>query len=392
MSLTGTRVVDFTRIISGPFCTQLLADLGADVIKIETAAGDPLREQGKKVEGLSWYYAGYNRNKRSIAIDLRHPDGHEILADMIASSDVVVENFRPGVMAAMGFSDERLRKLNPRLVVCHISGFGSSGPYSHRPAFDFIAQALSGFMSVNGNADDLPLRSGLPVSDLVAGLYGALGVTAALAGLREDRAFRSLDISLTDGLVSLLSYMAADTLATGEPPQRSGNDHPLVAPYGLFRTADKPIAIAPSNDAIYARLLNAIGRDDLATDPRFDTNEKRMADREAIRLEIEPVLMTASAEEWIERLNEGGVPAGPVLTIPEMFDDPQIRHREMVLPVPHGPHGTVRMLGFPIKSTPGSCEMRRPAPALGQHGDEVLGELGYDRDRIDTLRAKGALR
>ncbi|MFC4667505.1 CaiB/BaiF CoA transferase family protein [Seohaeicola nanhaiensis] len=391
MSLKGIRVIDLTRIISGPFCTQLLADFGADVIKIETPSGDPLRRQGKGRNGLSWYFASYNRNKRSVALDLRSPEGLEVLSDLVRDADVLVENFRAGVLADMGFSDQALEALNPRLVVCHISGFGADGPYAQRPSFDFIAQAMSGFMSVNGNRDDEPLRSGLPISDLVAGLYAALGVAATLAGPRENRRFQSVDVGLTDSLISLLSYMASDTLASGQPPERSGNDHPLVAPYGLFQTADTPIAIAPSNDMIYARLLKVLGREDLLTDPRFDTNEKRMADRRAIRAEIEPILLTEGSATWIERLNKGGVPTGPVMTVPEVLEDPQVRHRDMVLEVPHGAHGPVQMLGFPVKVAPDGCDIRHPAPELGEHGDAILSALGYSAARIADLRARGVL-
>ena len=392
MSLQGIQVIDLTRIISGPFCTQLLADFGADVIKIETPSGDPLRLQGKGRDGLSWYFASYNRNKRSVALDLRSEEGLEVLREMIRGADVLVENYRAGVLAKMGLSDEALKELNPKLVVCHISGFGADGPYAQRPSFDFIAQAMSGFMSVNGNRDDDPQRSGVPISDLVAGLYAALGVSATLAGAtREDRTFRSVDVGLTDSLISLLSYMASDTLAAGKPPERSGNDHPLVAPYGLFQTADTPIAIAPSNDMIFARLLKVLGREELLSDPRFDTNDKRMADRQAIRAEIEPIFLTDSCENWIDRLNEGGVPAGPVMSVPDVFEDPQVKHREMVVEVPHGEHGPVRMLGFPVKVKPDGCEMRHPAPELGEHGNAVLRALGYSAERIAELRASGVL-
>lgn len=391
MSLKGIRVIDLTRIIAGPFCTQLLADLGADVIKVESLNGDPLREQGQKVAGFSWYFASYNRNKRSVVLDLHREEGLAVLRDMVAGADVLVENYRAGILDKMGLSDTILKRLNPNLIVCHISGFGADGPYSDRPSFDFIAQAMTGYMSVNGNRDDLPMRTGIPISDLLCGLYGALAVAASLAGPRDTRQFSSIDLALTDSLISLLSFMAADTLATGKPPERTGNDHPLVAPYGLFRTSDKPIAIAPSNDIIYARLLKALGREDLSTDPRFDSSDKRIADREAIRAEIEPIFLKAGANEWIRRLNEAGVPAGPVLEVAEMFDDPQVRHREMVINVPHEGRGDVRMLGFPIKIEPEGCTLRLPAPELGAHSAEVMGELGYDAERIEKLMAVGVL-
>jgi CoA:oxalate CoA-transferase len=391
MSLAGNRVVDLTRIISGPFCTQLLADLGADVIKVETPTGDPMREQGTTIDGLSWYFAGFNRNKRSIALDLRNPAGMEVLRDMIRGCDVLVENFKAGTLTKMGLPDEVLEELNPRLVVCHISGFGSSGPYADRPAFDFIAQAMSGFMDTNGYDGDEPLRSGLPISDLVAGLYASLAIAASLAVPADQRAFNSIDVCLTDSLASLLAYMASEALATGTPPTRSGNDHPLVTPYGLFHTKDGYIAVAPSNDGIYVRLLDALDRKDLLTDPRFDTNSKRMANRPGIRAELEPHFRSRTTAEWIDLLNEKGVPAGPVLSVNEALEDPQLRHREMIIEVPHPGHGNVRMLGFPIKQSVHSPQIRYPVPDLGQHGAEILRELGFPVERVRELVRCGAI-
>src|ERR1700760_4142661 len=226
MPLSGVKVLDLTRVLSGPFCTALLGDMGAEVIKVEAPEGDSVRGQGAIKDGLSWYFAQFNRNKRSIRLDLRRPEAKAILARLIERSDVLVENFRPGVLARLGFDDERLRTLRPSLVTCSIYGFGSTGPYKDRPAFDFIAQAMSGFMSVNGGPDDPPLRSGLPISDLVAGMYAALSITAAVLHARTTGQGQRAEVSLTNGLVSLLAYIATNTFATGVTPPRSGNDHP----------------------------------------------------------------------------------------------------------------------------------------------------------------------
>lgn len=388
MSLKGTRVVDLTRIISGPFCTQLLADLGADVIKIETLGGDPLREQGEKVNDFSWYFAGYNRNKRSVSVDLYSEDGRQILRRILASADVLVENFRPGVLDKMGLSHTELNDINPNLIVCHISGFGADGPYAQRPAFDFIAQALSGFMSVNGTEDGPGLRSGLPVSDLVVGLYGALGVVSRLVGRtsQESSGVQSVDISLTDSMVSLLSFIAANYLASGKPPKRHGNDHPLVAPYGVFETSDSAVAVAPSNDGVYIKLLQALGLEHLMTDERIDTNAKRMANPDILRNILNPIFKRESNAHWIEKLNAAGVPVGPILAVPEVFEDPQIQHRQMFIDVDHGPNGNVKMPGFPLKFDHEPCELRRPAPTLGQHNEEVLTECGYTPEEVEALR------
>src|SRR5262245_16067036 len=390
--LAGIRVVDLTRILSGPFCTMLLADLGADVIKIETPdGGDSVRMQGAMRDGLSWYFAAFNRNKRSAVIDLRAPEGKALLARLIASADVVVENYRPGVLDEMGFGPERLRELRPDLVVCSISGFGKTGPYRDRPMFDFIAQAMSGLMSVNGVDGGEPLRSGLPLSDLIAGFYGALGVLAALVRRQRTGAPEQVDTALIDGLVSCATYIGAETLATGKPPRRTGNDHPIVAPYGLFSASDGDIAIAPANDQVYHRLLDALDLTELKGHPDFSTNDKRVRHRSRINALVGAKIALGTQAEWIERLNRAGVPCGRVMDFAEVFADPQIAAREMVLSVEHPGHGTVRMPGFPVKFAQAPCRVRRPAPALGVDTDEVLREVGVGDAELAGLRARGVI-
>ncbi len=388
MPLSGIRVVDLTRIIAGPFCTMLLADLNAEVIKIETPGeGDPLRQQGEAVAGLSWYYAAYNRNKRSVTLDLRSQEGKDVLARLIEGADVLVENYRPGVLAAIGFPPERLEALNPRLVTCSVSGFGQEGPYAQRPSFDFIAQAMSGFMSINGREGEDPIRSGIPISDLVAGLYGALGVVAALQARERTGRGQQVGIALLDGMLSFLSFMAANFLASGRLPVRTGNDHPLVAPYGLYATADHPIAIAPSNEGILSRLLKALSLEHLRDDPRFATNAARMANRDALRAEVEAVTRLNDQASWIATLNAAGVPCGPVLNLEQVFDDPQVRASEMVLEVDHPGRSTVRMLGFPLKLSDTPCRISRPAPELGADTEDVLRSLDISPEDIAAMRA-----
>ena len=394
MSLQGVKVIDLTRIIAGPFCTQLLADLGADVIKVETPSGDPLRAQGEKVNDFSWYYAGYNRNKKSVALDMRDPDGMVVLKRLLATADVLVENFRPGVLDKMGLSLEVLNDLNPNLIVCSISGFGADGPYAQRPAFDFIAQALSGFMSVNGEAGGAPLRSGLPISDLVVGLYSALAISSRLVGRDTSKStgVQTVDVALTDSMISLLSFQAANYLAAGVEPVRSGNEHQLVAPYGVFDTADGAIALAPSNDGVYSKLLAVLDMEHLLEDERIDTNEKRMKNRALMRDILEPVFTSKSSDHWIETMNAAGVPAGPILSVPGVFADPQVIHREMVMPVDHGDRGTVQMLGFPMKFSQEPCQVRHPAPELGEHSAEVLRDAGFGPDEVTDLSDRGVVR
>lgn len=393
MSLSGVKVIDLTRIIAGPFCTQLLADLGADVTKIETPDGDPLRAQGEVVNGFSWYFAGYNRNKKSVALDLRNPKGMEALKRILASADVLVENFRPGVLGKMGLTEDVLETLNPNLIVCSISGFGADGPYSQRPAFDFIAQALSGFMSVNGEADGPPLRSGLPISDLVVGLYSALAISSRLVGRQTitPTGLQTIDVALTDSMISLLSFQAANYLAAGVEPQRSGNEHQLVAPYGVFETSDGAVAVAPSNDGVYAKFLSVLGLEHLKDDDRINTNEKRMKNRPLLREIIEPMFKSRTSDHWIETLNSAGVPVGPILSVPNVFEDPQVNHRDMVMEIDHGDRGPVRMLGFPMKFSKEPCEATRPAPRLGQHGVETLEAAGYDAKAIAALLKDGVM-
>jgi CoA:oxalate CoA-transferase len=389
MQLSGVRVLDLTRVLSGPFCTALLGDLGADVLKVEAPEGDSVRGQGAIRDGLSWYFAQFNRNKRSLRLDLRKPEGREILTQLIGQSDVLVQNFRPGVLARMGFPAKRLHELRPSLVVCSINGFGSQGPYKDRPAFDFIAQAMSGFMSVNGTRDGEPLRSGLPISDLVAGLYAALAITASVLRAKETGKGEIAEVSLTNGMVSMLSYIATNYFATGVTPPRSGNDHPIAAPYGLFPTRDGQIALAPPDDMFFGRLMDVLGCPELKGDPLYSSQTARVANRERINAIVGGKLAMNTTDYWVETLNAAGVPSGPVHAVAEVFEDPQILAQNMVMDVEHPGHGLVRMLGFPMKFAESPCEVRRPAPGLGEHSDEILTELGFSPDQRRLFREMG---
>ncbi len=374
--LDGIRVVDLTRVLSGPFCSMLLGDMGAEIIKIEPPGqGDPVRAQGGIKDGLSWYFASFNRNKKSVELDLRDAGDKALLAELIRGADVLVENFRPGVMAKMGFGPEVLTDLNPRLVSASVNGYGSTGPYVDRPAFDFITQAMSGFMSVNGRADQPPLRSGQPVTDLVAGLYTAFGIVNALRARDLNGRGQHVESAMLNGILSFMAYLASEHLMTGALPERTGNDHPLVAPYGLFRASDGEVAVAPSNDTILRRFLRALDLEALLEDPRFDTNPKRFARRDELNALIDARMATDSQANWIDRLNAAGVPSGKVQNLREALEDPQVQAQDMVIDLPHPGHGTVRMLGFPVKLSETPCEARLPAPRLGEHNDEILTPL-----------------
>jgi CoA:oxalate CoA-transferase len=392
--LSGITVIDLTRILAGPFCTQLLADLGAEVIKVEPSGrGDPVRGQGAIKDGLSWYYAQFNRNKKSLTLDLYTDLGRAVLADLIRRADVLVENYRPGVLARMGFDPARLQELNPALIVGSVNGYGSTGPYVERPAFDFIAQAMSGFMSVNGAAENEPVRAGPPIADLIAGLYTALGIAAALVarGGPGSGQGQRVEASLTGGLISMLAYYSAQYFATGQLPERTGNDHPVVYPYGLFHAADGDVAIAPSTQVHVRRFLETLGLAQVLDDPAFADNAARVRHRERLRPLINAKIGEATVEVWIERLNAAGVPCGRVMNLAEVFSDPQVLAQEMVLNAEHPGHGPVRMTGFPIKLSATPAQLRRPAPELGEHTDVVLRELGYSAGRIATLRRGGVV-
>ncbi|NLY27189.1 MAG: CoA transferase [Alcaligenaceae bacterium] len=392
MPLSGIRILDLTRIISGPYCTALLADMGAEILKIESpGTGDPIREQGVVRDGISWYFANYNRNKKSVSIDLYNPEGKALLKRIIPTCDVIVENFRPGVMEKMGLGTEQLKALKPDIIHCSINGFGSTGPYKDRPAFDFVAQAMSGFMSLNGTESDPPLRAGPPISDLVAGLHGALGIAASLVRRTRTGQGDTVNVSLLSSMVSMLSFHASNFLANGVVPQRTGNDHGIVAPYGLFKTTDGQVTIAPSNDSVYNKLLDATGLAELKKHARFSTNALRMEHRHEIKALVEAKTQTESTEYWIERLNKFGVPCGPVLGLAEVFNDPQVQDQEMVITAHHPGHGDVSMLGFPIKfdATPSTC--RLPAPELGADTRNILESIGLNTEEIKRFQQEGII-
>jgi len=391
MPLTGIKVLDLTRVVSGPFCTMFLADFGADVIKVESLDGDPSRVAGIMIEGEeNPYFVNLNRSKRSITVNMKNEEGKGIIRRLAATVDVLVENFRPGVMDRLGLGYDELKKLNPRLIYAAISGFGKTGPYKDRPAFDFIAQAMSGFMSLNGSEDMDAIRAGIPITDTIAGIYAAFGILAALRNRDKIGQGQQVHVAMVDSIISMFTFASGAFFATGKLPPRTGNDHMIVSPYGLFQASDGPIAIAPSTHETWLRLIRVLDLEQLDTDPRFVTNAKRMKNRSEINHIIGEIIKTRSRAEWIEILNKAGVPCGPILDLKEVFSDPQVLNQEMLLESPQ-PTGPVKMPGFPIKLSETPARLRGYSPQIGENAEEVLKELGYNTEEVKMFRQEKAI-
>jgi crotonobetainyl-CoA:carnitine CoA-transferase CaiB-like acyl-CoA transferase len=371
-ALDGLRVIELTQVMAGPFCGQVLADMGADVVKVEPPE---VGDQTRRSMGEAAFRA-VNRNKRSIALDLKNPEHVAILHRLVETADVLMENYRPGVAARLGADYETLRAINPRLIYASISGFGQTGPYAQRPGFDLIAQGVAGVMSVTGEPDGNPVKCGVPVSDLSAGLFCAIGILSALQARQRTGEGQRIDTSLWEGALALSIWETAELWSTGVAPQPMGSAHRLTAPYQALRTRDGHINVGGNNQKLWELLCATIGREDLPGDPRFATNPDRMANRAELAAELETALVAHDTAHWVDTLLGAGVPAGPILDYQQVVDDPHTQARDMVVEMEHPEAGTVYGLGIPMKlsATPGS--IRRPAPLLGQHTDEILAELG----------------
>ena len=394
LPLSDVVVLDFSRILAGPYCTMILADLGAAVYKIEhPARGDDSRGFGPHVNGESAYFASVNRNKRGLALDLKNPRAKRLALAMVERADVVVENFRPGAMERLGLGYDALRGVNPRIIYAAVSGFGHSGPYAARPGYDIVAQGMSGLMSITGHPGGPPTRTGASIADLSGGMFLTIGILGALHERRRSGQGQKVDVALLDSQVALLENAVARYVATGEPPGRIGNRHPSITPFTSFETADGHVIVAVGNDELWGRFCGVVGLPELATDGRLAAN----ADRTARWGELEPLLAPAlrarPTAEWLEVLAAEGLPCGPINTIDQVVADPQVRARKMIQSVDHPVAGRLPVTASPIKLSRTPVDERfRPAPSLGQHNGEALAELlGLEEAEIAALRADGVL-
>lgn len=401
--LAGLRVLDLSRVLAGPFCTQLLGDLGAEVIKVEQPGkGDDTRFWGPpfvtNAEGVSGtesaYYLAANRNKRSITIDLSSSSGQSLLHQLAARCDVLIENFKVGALKKFNLDYERLRNNHEKLVYCSITGFGQTGPYAQRPGYDFLIQAMGGIMSISGPADAEPSKTGVAIADIMCGMYATVAIQAAIRHRDRTGQGQYIDLALLDTQLAWLANIGSSYLISGNKPERYGNGHPSIVPYDTFPSADGDIALAVGNDRQFARLCRFIGAEDMAQDARFITNVQRVKHRQQLRPLLCELLTAKPSEYWIQGLNRLGVPCGPVNTVDQVFADPQVQHRQMEVSVPHpdAAGGNIRMVANPLKFSTTPVCYRYPPPKLGQDTDEILRtELGLDEAAIVKLHQQGVV-
>ncbi len=388
-ALSGVRILDFTRVLAGPFCTMILADLGADVIKVESLDGDETRQWGPPfdVQGRSAYYLSVNRNKRSLTLNLKSPEGQQIARQLAAQSQIVAENFKPGGMTAFGLGYEDLRAINPALVYVSITGFGQTGPYHERPGYDFVIQAMSGLMSITGEKEGEPSKVGVAIADVVAGLFAATSILAALRHAEQTGEGQHLDVALLDTQIAALVNIASNALVSGKTPARYGNAHASIVPYQTFRAADGEFALAVGNDRQFAQLCHLIAHPEWAADPRFSTNPARVQNRDTLIDLLNRVFAARPAAAWVAGALDLGIPAGTLNTVAQILDDPHVQARGLIREIDN-----LRLVGPPVGFSATPPTVRTPPPDLGQHSAEILRQrLGLSDDQIAAHRANGVI-
>ena len=389
--LSGIRVLDLSRILAGPYCTMILGDLGAEIIKVERpGTGDDTRSWGPPFAGgESAYYLCCNRNKKSITIDLKNPGGVELIKEFVKKSDVLVENFTPGLMKEFGLDYDTLREINPRLVYCSITAYGQDGPYRDRPGYDMVLSAVGGLMWITGEHGGRPVKVGVAITDVVTGVYTAGAIMGSL--LHRERTGRGqyIDACLLDIQVSCLANIASNYLVAGQEAQRWGTQHESIVPYQVFETRDRPIAIAVANQKLWLNFCKMIGREEWIDDPRFETNPKRVENREILLSLIVDIMAGKTCDEWMDLFLEASIPCGPVNTMDSLFNDPQIKHRGMISTVAHPTIGELRLVSPPLKFSDTPARVRLAPPQVGEHTEEILTEmLGFDPAGIEELKRK----
>jgi len=387
-ALDGIKIIDFSKALAGPYCTMLLADMGAEVIKVEMpGSGDDSRGWGPPfIEGEAAYFLSVNRNKKSITLNLKDDKAKEIALKIIAKADIVLESNRPGVMTKLGLDYETVKKINPGIIYCSISGFGQTGPYSKRPGFDQVIQGYGGIMGLTGEKGGGPLKVGIAVTDIATGMFAATGILTALFHRERTGQGQHVDASMLDGQVSWLTYQAGRYLASGDVPQRIGSAHPLIVPYQDFEAIDGFINIAAGNDNLWKKFCKATDLAQIADDPKFATNPKRVENRDEVVAIVSKKIKTKTMQEWLDILNEAGVPCGPIYTVDQIFKDPQVLAREMLVEIDHPKCGKIQVTGSPIKLSETPAEIKTHPPMLGEHNSSILQEFGFSEEDITKLK------
>ncbi|MBS7619793.1 CoA transferase [Candidatus Bathyarchaeota archaeon] len=387
--LKGVRIIDLSRVLAGPFCSMILSELGAEVIKVEMPElGDDTRAYPPFINGESSYFLSINRGKKSVTLDLKKKEAREVLYRLVKKSDVLLENFRPGVTKRLGVDYETIHEINPRLIYCSISSFGQSGPYADWPGYDLIVQGMGGLMGITGEPNGPPVRVGVAITDIGAGMWAAIAILAALMAREHLNAGQYIDVSMLDGSVSWMTYVAGNYFATGNVPPRMGSAHPSIVPYQSFEASDgKHILIAAGNDRLWSLLCDGMDLQELKNDPLYASADKRVENRVKLVSHLESEFKKKTRDEWLERLRSIGFPCGPVYTIDEIFKDPHILQRRMLIEMNHKKAGKIKQIGPVIKFSESSCIVEFPPPILGEHTEEVLKEIAeYSTDEIEKLR------